>query len=421
MGDHRVPAPLPRRAGRDPRPARQSPGRCIRCRWTIYEEITQRWDEPSPPTRKVIVRLRPAGAWRTRSPRPSRCSVSSGSLRAVGPAAAARWRTLVLLLVGLRLDHLDERRGRRREQLPLSQHDSIGPFGEIPAKGNGGQRFLAGQADPGDDRDPEAQLDIPLDHLPASGHQHHAVGQVVLAKDEIGHPPGRQVLGRKDKGVLGNVLEGDSRQPGEGVVQRRDQHRLEGEGWLISNVNWHVDQRPDHEINRVVSQQLEALAAGDVLEPELHPRVAPGEFADDLRQDVEDRCFAGSDVEPPGHQPVPAAQGRGERIDPLDQGTRQIVERLTVRCELDLRAAALEQRGLEFLLQRLDLQRDRGLAERAEFGRLGDAPKLGCDAEAAQVVQLVAPAFSARRERRHRQISEAMVDRCVDLINSVNT
>ena len=33
LGDHGVPDPLPRRAGRDPQPARKSPGRCIRCRW----------------------------------------------------------------------------------------------------------------------------------------------------------------------------------------------------------------------------------------------------------------------------------------------------------------------------------------------------------------------------------------------------
>ena len=80
---------------------------------------------------------------------------------------------------------------------------------------------------------------------------------------------------------------------------------------------------------------------------------------------------------------------------PSTSGRCEVVKGLAVGGEPDLRAAAVEQGGLEFLLQRLDLERNRGLAQRGELGRLGDAAVLGRQAEAAKIVQPVVPAFRA--------------------------
>ena len=51
----------------------------------------------------------------------------------------------------------------------------------------------------------------------------------------------------------------------------------------------------------------------------------------------------------------------------------------------------------QLLLQRLDLQRHRGLAERQFFGRLGDALGAGGVAKAAELLQAILLVASGRR------------------------
>ena len=55
---------------------------------------------------------------------------------------------------------------------------------------------------------PRPSADVPLDDLPASRLEGHAVIQAVLVEDVIDHAPGGQVLGGKDQGKLGHVLDG---------------------------------------------------------------------------------------------------------------------------------------------------------------------------------------------------------------------
>ena len=93
----------------------------------------------------------------------------------------------------------------------------------------------------------------------------------------------------------------------------------------------------------------------------------------------------------PDSMPVAAGVERGgERVDGLDERPGQLVEGLAVGRELDLGAPALEQLGLELELERLDLERDRGLAEHGPLGRLRDAAGLGREAEAAEPPEPVA-------------------------------
>ena len=145
-------------------------------------------------------------------------------------------------------------------------------------------------------------------------------------------------------GCSRDVLEGDPSQAGQGMFDRGDQHRVEAERRVVGNVIGHADQRPDREIDGVVPQELEAVAARDVVQPEFDRRVALGELADDLRQDIEDGRFTGRDVEPAAGLPMPAGgERRRKRIDSLDQRAGQLVKGLAVGGEPDLRSAAVEQ------------------------------------------------------------------------------
>ena len=70
---------------------------------------------------------------------------------------------------------------------------------------------------------------------------------------------------------------------------------------------------------------------------------------------------------------------------------------LAVVGQRDPRPAALEQLGAQFLLERLDLQRDRGLAQGQLFGGLGDALGAGGVDKAAELLQSVLLITGGRR------------------------
>ena len=77
---------------------------------------------------------------------------------------------------------------------------------------------------------------------------------------------------------------------------------------------------------------------------------------------------------PDSMPPRPAWNVVVERVDRVDQRPGQLVQRLAVGRELDLRPAALEELGLELALQGLDLQRDAGLAEHRRSAALEMLP-----------------------------------------------
>ena len=185
-------------------------------------------------------------------------------------------------MLGRQLISSTRPRGRRRQGLALELHDAVGPLGEVAVEGDGGQVLLAGQADAGDDRDPQAQPDVALDDLPAPRLQGHPVVQAVLVEDVIDDAPGRQVLGGQDQGILGDVLDRDLGLHGQGVVAGGDQHRVVAKGGVVADVLGDLDHRPDGEVDGVAAEHLQAVAAGDVLQPELDAGIRRAVLLDGL-------------------------------------------------------------------------------------------------------------------------------------------
>jgi hypothetical protein len=114
---------------------------------------------------------------------------------------------------------------------------------------------VAGEADVGDDGDAHAQFDIFLDDFPAAGLQSDAEGEVVLLEDVFDDAPGRQVAGRQDQTVAADVLQGDLR-AGLGlarqrVIQRCDQHRVEGDDGTVFDVLRDVEHGTDGKIDLI--------------------------------------------------------------------------------------------------------------------------------------------------------------------------
>jgi hypothetical protein len=111
---------------------------------------------------------------------------------------------------------------------------------------------------------------------------------------------------------------------------------------------------------------------------------------DRLRQDIEDGRFAGRHFQGALIHPAALAkEGFMELVHAFDQGLGQAVEQITRRGELDLGATALEEEGVEFPLQGLNLQGDGGLTQKDLVGGGADAARARGVTEGPQLLEPV--------------------------------
>ena len=235
---------------------------------------------------------------------------------------------------------------------------------------------------------PAADLHVPLDHLPAARLEHHAAGDAVLLEDQIDHAPGAQVAWRNDQAVGADVGERHPPLAPERMSLAGDEHRLVIADRVVDEIVRHVDHRADREIHLVGPEQRHAVASGDVVQPDVDLGEVRREALDRLGQGVEQGRFAGSDVERTGDD---LAEPRGEAIgqsgEAVDQRLRHLLKESARRRQPDLRTRPFEQQGVEVLLERLDLQRDRRLAQLQTLGGLRHAAGLRRVAERAQLAE----------------------------------
>ena len=86
------------------------------------------------------------------------------------------------------------------------------------------------------------------------------------------------------------------------------------------------------------------------------------------------------------HLPVEA---RIQGVEPVDQGPRDFVELLAFARQVDFWPVAFKQHGVQFALQRTDLQTDGGLAKEQLLGGIRHLSTLGHRAERAELFELV--------------------------------
>jgi hypothetical protein len=79
-----------------------------------------------------------------------------------------------------------------------------------------------------------------------------------------------------------------------------------------------------------------------------------------------------------------------EVFPPLDQGARQLVQRLTRIREVDATSAALQEFHAQLALQGLQLQADRGLGQIKRFGSATERAQLHRGHESAHLLQAIA-------------------------------
>jgi hypothetical protein len=115
------------------------------------------------------------------------------------------------------------------------------------------------------------------------------------------------------------------------------------------------------------------------------------ELADQRRQQVNDRGLARGDDHLAAVQVALhlAVEAHVQRFQAIDQGPGHFVEFLAFAGHVDARAVAFEQHGVQFPLQRADLQADGRLAEKQLFGGIGHLAALGHGAKSTQLLELV--------------------------------
>src|SRR5690606_1638379 len=194
-------------------------------------------------------------------------------------------------------EQADEALGLRREELAAPGNQAVLAHrkGLVQIKAEQAVPWL--QANARNDGDTEAELDVFLDHFPAAGLQPHAQFQPVLPEHGFDDAPGVELARRQDEAVLADRPERDVLDARERMIERRDQvirvieHRQE------ADVVRHVEQRTDREIDFVAAKHLQAFAAGNVVKMQSYLRKLPHEAIDEIRQQVEQRRFAGGDVQ----------------------------------------------------------------------------------------------------------------------------
>lgn len=131
---------------------------------------------------------------------------------------------------------------------------------------------------------------------------------------------------------------------------------MKREHGVVADVVRHVEHGAHGEVRLVRAQHGHAVGPGDVVQPDPHARVLVCKLLEVLGQDVQEGGFPGGDVEIAAVE-IPTALGEGvpERVHALHQRQGDLEQRLAIRCQPDLGAAALEQHGVEFALQGLDL------------------------------------------------------------------
>ena len=195
---------------------------------------------------------------------------------------------------------------------------------------------------------------------------------------------------RQDQAVGADVGQGDALLLRQRMVYRGNQRRVEGDHRLVADVVRYLQHRTDGEIHLIGTQHRQTVASGDVVQLEPDVWIRLGEALHRLRQDVEDGRLAGGDIELARLQLAElGGEGLMQLVDTLHQRLRQLVQRLPLRGHLDLRAAPLEQGDAELPLQRLDLQRHRGLAQEQRFRRQGNTAGAGGMTEGAQLLEAV--------------------------------
>ena len=140
------------------------------------------------------------------------------------------------------------------------------------------------------------------------------------------------------------------------------------------DVGRRVEHRPDREIDVALAQQGQPGLARDVVQSHVDLRILARVLLDKRRQQILNRRAARRDVHRPAlHRFPQRRKALIELVDRLHERPRQLQQPVPVVRQFDPRPAALKKLRPQLLLQRLDLQRHRWLAQPHLLRRLRNA------------------------------------------------
>ena len=239
-----------------------------------------------------------------------------------------------------------------------------------------------------DHADAQPALDRPLHPLRARqlhGDDERHAGLAEPLLDELAGP--RPRLGN-DEGHPAQVLERDLGEGGDGMRRRGDQHQFIGADRLDQEAP--VLDRPAHQphVEHVLQELVEDLIRGADVEEDVGLRPEPLVRLDDARQDVHPAGGPGAEDQPPSGAVAQLRDRALRLLLGVEHGDGGAIQHLARLGQPELGASALEQRKAELLLERLELQAHRGLAQQEVRRRRRDAATLGHRVEDPEVVEV---------------------------------
>ena len=260
---------------------------------------------------------------------------------------------------------------------------------EMAGEGDDRHPILLGDAEVGDDGDPEPGLDVALDRPPSGGLHRDVDLDAEPAGRQLSHLPGLRPGGRHDRGVGGDLLQIHGFAPGQRVAQGGDESHVV-EGYPVAVDAGQVQLRPaEEEILLTGAKKPLRLADDAAHDTEPDVGITVPEPADDSGQHEGCPAFPGDDADHPRDTLLPRGKGLVQAVHGFHHGHGDPVEALAGLGKGDTRAVPLEQPDPELRLQRTNLLRHGRLAEAKVLGRPGDAPQPCHVAEHPELLQAI--------------------------------
>src|SRR5437660_802488 len=314
------------------------------------------------------------GSW-PRGP-PGAARGTRASLRAAPALQRAR--------LSFRAQEFDELLRRRGEVLALPVDDPERPEEHLVREVHDRERLrldLEPHRGLGQDGEPGADLDHPLDGLHVVELHHIAHLDAIAPEQPVGLPARRDVALVADQRLAGELADRDPAMAGERMVRRADEHQAvvpegqHGDAGAPRRVRHHAD------VDVALQDVLVDAARAAVREVEVDLRVGLQVALDLRRQLVEtDRVD--------GRHPHRARDHVGQRLEArlhvlvaLDDLLAHLIKDLARGGELHVAARPLEEAATVAILEGADLLADRRLGHEVLGSGRGEAPRLDHVAE----------------------------------------
>ena len=303
---------------------------------------------------------------------------------------------------GVRSQHLEASPGGGGEVPVVAHVHPEAPGRVVPLEGDDGEPVGLAQHEARHDRQPEARLDVALEHAPSADLDDGVDGDAERFGGGLAELAAVGLGGGDDGGEVGGLARGHRGAPCKRMAGRGDEHHAVGAELVVAEGLLRVALAgADREVHLVVEQAPESLAHRRCVEAHGDVGVRVAKALQVRGQDERRARGARGDAHAVGRREVEMAGEVVEQaVGVAHQRVCERVEPLARRGRLDACARAHEQRLAELVLEVAHLERHRGLGAPEVLGRARDgavAQRFAKRPHLPEAVALVADGRGAHR------------------------